>query len=384
MPQEGLQLRTGWLGSEFVPFDEMKSLAGGVVTLESGRSCAIPPLQIPSAAAALAPPQPSASLEADAAALGSYASGDWSPARAARTLLAMATASGASDVHLVAEGAGFVSQLRIAGELRDFMTLPQATGLRLIAALKHLAGCLPYRSDVVQEGRIPRQGVTADARAAFMPTALGERAAVRLFGRLLQLDQLGLEPHLLERVEALLGQRTGLLLVAGPSGGGKTTTIYAALAHLAGRRGDAHLSLEDPVEQRLRLAGIPVDQVELCPERGLTAEAALVGALRQDVDVLAVGEIRTAPQAALALEAAHTGRLVLAGLHAGSPQEAVQRMLDLEVERRVLEATLLGVLHQRLMARACPDCSGTGCDRCGGVGRVRIPVAELFEPKEVR
>ncbi|WP_288044062.1 ATPase, T2SS/T4P/T4SS family, partial [Sphingomonas sp.] len=131
---------------------------------------------------------------------------------------------------------------------------------------------------------------------------------------------------------ALLEQPSGLVLIAGPSGGGKTTTVYAALAYLAARRSGAHLSIEDPVEQRLRLAGIPVDQVELSPERGLDAEAALVGALRQDVDVVALSEIRTAGEAALAVKAAHTGRLVVAGLHAGSATEARQRMLDLDAD----------------------------------------------------
>ncbi|MCP4025100.1 MAG: Flp pilus assembly complex ATPase component [Sphingomonas sp.] len=130
----------------------------------------------------------------------------------------------------------------------------------------------------------------------------------------------------------MLEQPSGLVLIAGPSGGGKTTTVYAALAYLAARRSGAHLSIEDPVEQRLRLAGIPVDQVELSPERGLDAEAALVGALRQDVDVVALSEIRTAGEAALAVKAAHTGRLVVAGLHAGSATEARQRMLDLDAD----------------------------------------------------
>ncbi len=378
-PPEGLRLRTGWLGREFVPYDEILRLEGGDLVLHSGERHALNPGQQERVRRALAPPAPCGRVADDARALAAYTEDDWSPVRAGRALLAMASAAGASDLHLVAEAEGFSSQVRVAGELRGFLSLPPSTGARLMAALKHVAGCLPYRSDVVQEGRIPREGVTADARAAFMPTALGERAAVRLFGRLLALDQLGFEASVLERFEALLGERSGLLLVAGPSGAGKTTTLYAALGWLAQRRGDAHLSLEDPVEQRLRLAGIPVDQVELSPARGLTAEAALVGALRQDVDVIAVGEIRDSAGAALALEAAHTGRLVLAGLHAGSPQEALQRLLDLGVERGVLEASLLGVLHQRLQARPCPACDGSGCAACQDLGRVRVPITSLIE-----
>ncbi len=132
------------------------------------------------------------------------------------------------------------------------------------------------------------------------------------------------------------------------------------------------------------MAGIAVDQVELCPERGLTAEVALVGALRQDVDVVALGEVRTPAEATLALQAAHTGRLVVAGIHAGSAAEARQRMLDLGADPFVLETTLRGVLHQRLEAVSCPEEDDPECGRCGGTGRVRRPVAHLWSGAEVR
>jgi type II secretory ATPase GspE/PulE/Tfp pilus assembly ATPase PilB-like protein len=220
--------------------------------------------------------------------------------------------------------------------------------------------------------------VAADVRASFLPTAFGERAALRLYGELLALGELGLSEDLVAGFEALLAAPSGLLLVAGPSGGGKTTTVYAALRHLAQRRGGAHLSVESPIEQRLRLAGVPVDQVELDPERGLDAEAVLRGALRQDLDVVALAEIRSPGEAALALRAAHTGRLVLAGIHAGSAVEARQRMLDLGAEPGILSETLRGVLHQRLVTVACAECGGRGCRSCHGTGRRRRPDAELW------
>jgi general secretion pathway protein E len=362
-----------------VPFDEMASLCDPGVTLTSGATFRVPPAHRPAAIRALNPPATGSAD--DGAALVRYITGGaWSPGRAASILLAMATAAGASDVHIEAEESGYRVRLRVAGALSDFSRLPPAAGRRLLAAFKHAAGCLPYRSDIVQEGRIPREGVAADVRASFLPTALGERAALRLFGRLLSIEDLGLAPELRRRFENLLAHRSGLVLVAGPSGGGKTTTVYAALAHLAARRDGAHLSIEDPVEQRLRLAGVPVDQVELCPERGLTAEVALVGALRQDVDVVALGEIRTEGEAQLALRAAHTGRLVVAGVHAGSAAEARRRMLDLGVEEAVLDETLRGVLHQRLETVVCADHGGEACESCGGVGRLRRPVCRIWEP----
>jgi type II secretory ATPase GspE/PulE/Tfp pilus assembly ATPase PilB-like protein len=379
MTSEGLTLRTRWFGREFVPFDEVAAIDGTSLRLASGALRAVPPDHREDATRALSPPPATGALAADGATFAAYVTGAWSPVRAARTLIAMAEALGASDVHVEADGDGWRARVRITGDLADFARLPPAVGARLVAALKHVAGCLPYRSDRVQEGRIPRPGVAADVRASFLPTALGERVALRLFGRLLTLDALGLPNDIRARLTTALDVRAGLVLVAGPSGAGKTTTLYALLAELAARRGDAHLSLEDPVEQRLRLAGVPVDQVELDPPRGLTAEAALVGALRQDVDVLAVGEIRTAGEAALALEAAHTGRVVLAGLHAGTAREAIRRMLDLGADRSVLDETLLAVLHQHLTTVACTPCAGAAC-ACRGLGRRRSPVAELWMP----
>jgi general secretion pathway protein E len=263
------------------------------------------------------------------------------------------------------------------GELVPFTTVRAPLADRLIAAIKAISGCLPYRRDLVQEGRVPRAGVTADVRASFIPTALGERVALRLFGRLLELDALGFPVEVLEGLDRALTRQAGLIVIAGPSGAGKTTTLYAALARVVKRRPGAHLSLEDPVEQRLRVAGIAVDQVELAPERGLTGEAALVAALRQDVDVLSVGEVRTSEEASLALKAAHTGRLVLAGLHAGSVGEARQRLVDLGLDGRLLDQTLVAVLHQRLETVRCADGSAA-CPACGGLGRTRRVVGELW------
>ena len=239
---------------------------------------------------------------------------------------------------------------------------------------------LPHEGQL--DGVVLVQGAQSESGRLPAHAALGERVALRLFGQLYTLDELGLSTELLARLTALLSQRSGLVIIAGPSGGGKTTTVYAALRFLAQHRDGAHLSIEDPVEQRLRLAGIPVDQVELCPERGLTAEEALVGALRQDVDVLALGEVRRPEEAALALEAAHTGRLVIVGLHAGSAAEASQRMRDLGADPAVLSETLRGVLHQHLQTTPCPDGDAAACSRCGGSGRIRIPIATLWTQEE--
>ncbi|MBL8935203.1 MAG: Flp pilus assembly complex ATPase component TadA [Archangium sp.] len=358
-------------------WDDVLAVEGHRVDLRSG-SVTVEPSLAAQAHQVLAGVRVTGVPTTDAAEFSRYLSGPWAPLRAASALLDIATKANASDVHLEPGLEHVDVRLRRMGELTTFTTLTQPLARRLTAALKSLAGCLPYRFDLVQEGRIPRPGVTADVRASFVPTALGERIALRLFGRLLSLDALELPADVRTRFEhALTQSASGLIIVAGPSGGGKTTTLYAALAHLAKHRHGAHLSLEDPVEQRLRVAGVPVDQVELSPERGLTGEAALVAALRQDVDVLAVGEVRTGGEATLALRAAHTGRLVLAGLHAGSANEARQRLLDLGLEQPLLDQTLVAVLHQRLETRACEDASPT-CPRCSGLGRTRVAAGTLW------
>lgn len=369
---EGLRFRSSLFQARFVPFDDVVAAAGSTVTLADGAVLPVPRALASTLEAVVAGP------EANAQAFLSYVcSPFWAPERAARALLRIATQLGASDIHLESDAAQVGVRFRLAGDVVPFTALPPAPGNRLVAALKRLSGCLPYRRDVVQEGRIPREGVAADVRACFVPTSLGERVALRLFGQLLSLDQLGFPPAVRAAFERALRHDSGLVLIAGPSGAGKTTTLYSALAAIAAQRQSAHLSLEDPVEQRLRLAGIPVDQIELSPEQGLTGEAALSAALRQDVDVLAVGELRTAAEAALAVKAAHTGRLVLAGLHAGSPSEALQRMRDLDVDPKLLDQTVRAVLHQRLVTTACVPCAA-----CRGLGRVRTVQASLWTAAE--
>jgi len=277
------------------------------------------------------------------------------PRRLAQALVAMAEKAGATDVHLSFDGVAGRVRFRLEGELVDVVSLPRGGGGRLVAALKGWSGCLPYRHDLVQEGRIGRTGIAADVRTSFVPTPFGDRVALRLFGRLRTLPELGLGADVLAALQKELARRSGLLLVSGSTGAGKTTTLYALLSHLAASRTGAHLSLEDPVEQRLRAAGVPVDQVELDPARGRTGTAMLAAALRQDVDVVSVGELRTPDEVTLALQAAQTGRLVLAGLHAGSVDEARRRLLDLGADETVLASTLRAVLHQSLVVVPDPS-----------------------------
>lgn len=370
-------LRSTWLtGGRTWHWDELDRLEDGNAVTRSGERLRLAPAQRAEVAALFEGPVLEGTSDDHAASLSSYCAGRFHAPTAARLILTSAASLAATDLHLEPGPHGTRLRLRREGQLDDWFALVPRHSARLVAALKGLAGCLPYRVDVVQEGRIPRAGVCADIRASFIPTRYGERVALRLFGRLRTLEEIAPEAQLEDYREVLSAPR-GLVLVSGPSGAGKTTTLYAMLAHVSRSRGGAHLSLEDPVEQRLREADIPVDQVELDPSRGRSAEAMLVAALRQDVDVLCVGEIRTAAEAQLAIEAAHTGRLVLAGLHAGSAKEALQRMRDLKVDAALLQSTLRGVVHQQLGTVPCA-CGGS-CAGCQGLGRRRRLSASILK-----
>ena len=367
---EGIR-ETRLLGrTRLVRWDEVESLEGHAA-IARGRRILLDAPAADAVRAALDGPR-AAELAAARAEWEGWLARPRGARRTALALLAAADRLAATDVHLEPGPGATLARIRLEGELVPLCALAPDEARAVGAALKGLAGCLPYRADLVQEGRIPREETRGDVRASFVPTAYGERVALRLFGRLHALEELGLDQATLSALRAALDAPRGLLLVAGPSGGGKTTTLYACLDHLSRVRAGAHLSLEDPVEQRLRARGIAVDQVELEPARGLDGEAALAAALRQDVDVLAVGEIRTPSEARLAVHAAHTGRLVLAGVHAGDAEEARTRLLDLGVEPALVATTLRAVLHQRLVAEPCAPCPA-----CHGIGRVRRLQASL-------
>lgn len=367
MTPEGVWVRAGFR-RRLLAYDDVAEVTPRHVVSVFGDAFRLPADTLAAVREILDGPGTAASLPDAASHLRTYCNGPHAARVAARTLLQAAERASATDIHLE-PGQRFTGvRMRRTGALEPFCEIESNAARRMVAALKGLAGCLPYRKDRVQEGRIPREGVCADIRASFVPTALGERVALRLFGRLRAIDELGMSAENAASLRALLSHPRGLVLVAGPSGSGKTTTLYAALGHLSSARaGGAHLSIEDPVEQRLRVAGIPVDQIELDPGRDRDGATVLAASLRQDVDVLSVGEIRTPAEARLAVEAAHTGRLVLAGIHAGSAREASERMHDLGVDPVRLQRCLVGTVYQRLETQPC-TCPA-GCDACAGTKR---------------
>jgi general secretion pathway protein E len=273
------------------------------------------------------------------------------------SLLEMAIAQGASDLHLEPTAEGCEVRLRVDGRLRVERTVDAAAGRALANRLMVLAQLLTYRQDVPQEGKLAVQhaGRPVDLRVAVIPTVHGLRAAVRLPAELIQprrLGELGLGPDVLAGLQAFLRADSGMLIVTGPAGSGKTTTLYALLTELQERQpGLSIISLEDPVERHLP----GITQIEVTAFGQLTYERALRSILRQDPQVLMLGEIRDAATAALAVEAALSGHRLLCTLHASDPAGALARLLEMGVEPCQLTSAIHGVLSQRLLRRMHPE-----------------------------
>lgn len=289
-------------------------------------------------------------------------------------LIQRAIEARASDLHFEPADDGLRVRLRVDALLQTVEEIPKPIAPNVVARLKVLAGLLTYRSDVPQEGGIAAAdaGFPCDIRVATFPTIRGERVVLRLMTharKLLGLEGLGHDARLIERLQRSLARPDGLLLVCGPAGSGKTTTLYALLeALLKQRPGISILAIEDPVE--IRLDG--VTQIQIEPARGFTYAVALRSLLRQDPQVLMIGEVRDVETAEIVVEAALTGHLLLSTLHSGSPAEAIVRLREMGVPAYQLTSTLHGVLSQRLLRTICDGCDPSSpradCPRCLGTG----------------
>ncbi len=292
-------------------------------------------------------------------------------------LLTLAHERGASDLHLDPAEGGVEVSLRKDGALYKTETLSCELAPRLVGRFKALADLLVYQTDLPQEGRISAQRscIGAELRIATYPTLCGERVAVRLDtaeGGPSQLGELGLPASVQEELRCAIAQPEGVLLTTGPSGSGKTTTLYSCLRHLAG--GDRKVvTIEDPVERRIE----GITQTEINEPAGLDFARALRSMLRQDPDVILIGEIRDRETAQISLEAGLTGHLVLSSIHAGHAALVFARLLEMGIEPFVLTTAVRGVLAQRLVRRVCPcssqrstseDTRSGGCERCEHTG----------------
>jgi general secretion pathway protein E len=323
--------------------------------------------------------------------------------RLVNALLFQAIRDDASDIHIEAHERGGAVRLRLDGVLHEVLAPPAHLHPTLVSRIKVMAGLDIAERRLPQDGRIRVRaaGRDVDVRVSLVPTRFGERAVLRLLDRAAAesgLGDLGLAPATAAAVERLLGRSHGLVLVTGPTGSGKTTTLYAALRRLATGERNV-MTIEDPVEYQLPGIG----QIQVNPRIDLTFASGLRAVLRQDPDVILVGEIRDRETVEIALQAALTGHLVFSTLHTNDACAAVTRLLDMRVEPFLIASSVLAVLAQRLVRRLCTRCAieepatpaeraalgdaaperlrhpGPGCATCRGTGyRGRTAIHELL------
>jgi type II secretory ATPase GspE/PulE/Tfp pilus assembly ATPase PilB-like protein len=294
-------------------------------------------------------------------------------------LVRQAENAGASDIHLQMAGKAAQVGFRLDGVMTPSSVVGAELAERLFGRIKFLARLKTYQDSLPQDGRIDRAEVGAhcDLRVATYPTVTGEKIVLRLFQQSApkNLADLGLPEGAEAELDWFLKLNAGLLLLTGPAGSGKTTTIHACLAALAAQGGRHIITVEDPVEQIL--PGIM--QTEVNDARGLTFAVAARHLLRQDPQVLVIGEIRDEETAGIAVSAALTGHLMIATLHAGSCAGVWERLSVLCRDHGAALSAIELILNQRLLRRVCGACAGSGCASCLGTGyKGRAPVAEWF------
>ena len=297
-------------------------------------------------------------------------------------LLGAGISERASDIHIEPEEEAVVVRHRVDGVIRVARRLPRPLASALASRIKIISGLDIADRLRPQDGRarVAVDGVAVDLRISSLPAAHGEKIVIRVLdGRtaVRSLESIGFAPDELARIQHLLQAREGLLLVTGPTGSGKTTTLYAAL-RLLKQRGVNIVTVEDPIEYRL--PGIV--QVQVRERAGLTFAAALRSIMRQDPDVLLIGEIRDRETAEIAIQASLTGHLVLSTLHTNDAATAVTRLIDIGVAPYKIATAVKGVLAQRLLRRVCARCGPQptiGCAICAGSGyHGRLAIVEVL------
>jgi len=319
-------------------------------------------------------------------------------------LLREALRRAASDVHLECKRDVVLAKLRIDGQLHLAARIDRSMRDSLLTRLKVMAELVIYQTMTPQDGRIEIEweGGRIQCRVAFLPTLHGEKVVVRLPERSqaeMELSDLGMGHEMLERVEQLVRRSQGAVFLTGPSSSGKTTTIYAMLKAIWRLRGEAAniATLEDPIEADLGV----VSQTQVRPHQGMTFEQGLRTLLRQDPDVMMIGEVRDATTAQIAVQAALTGHLVISAVHSGRASGVFVRLVNMGVEPFLVASSVMAVIAQRLVRRLCPECrkmatgpsplleeldrwwEPQGCAACDYIGyRGRVGVFEMLEVDE--
>lgn len=308
----------------------------------------------------------------------------------------------ASDIHIEAKEFGGLIRFRIDGALQEYLTIDKNLISPIINRLKVISHLDIAEKRVAQDGRthVLIAGKTLDIRVSILPTYYGERIVMRILSHASEtpsLNQLGFNDEVIKNLSKLLSFSYGIILVTGPTGSGKSTTLHACLKEIADPNKNL-MSIEDPVEYKSDY----VNQIQVNEKVGLTFASGLRSILRQDPDIVMVGEIRDSETAKIAVQAALTGHLTLSTLHTNDSISAIARLIDMGVENYLLLSTILGVLAQRLVRVLCDDCkikttiapesaeilgleknisvySACGCNKCGQTGYVgRTVISEFF------
>ncbi len=303
------------------------------------------------------------------------------------TLLFRALSIGASDIHIQPTTERVLIRYRTDGVLHDVHNLPRRMATEVVSRIKVMGRMDVADRRIAQDGRatvtIGERAV--DLRLSILPTTYGERAVIRLLDNsrhLCDFDRLGMPPEIADRFLEQASRAHGIILVTGPTGSGKTTTLYATLRRCATPQQNV-MTIEDPVEYELSSAGVAISQAQVNSKKGVTFATGLRHILRQDPDVIMIGEIRDAETARIAIQSSLTGHLVLSTLHTNDAPSAVTRLIDLGVEPYLVSASLSAVLAQRLVRLLHTSCDGRGCSECLDSGfRGRTGLFELLVLEE--
>ena len=296
-------------------------------------------------------------------------------------ILAFAADQNASDIHCDPRIDDILIRLRILGEIHKVGNLSKNLHKEMVARLKILSGARTDIHAIPQDGRfqILINNLDYNIRVSFMPTYHGENFVLRLLPTKLVNDisfsKLGFTPDHARLIEQALLRKHGLILVTGPTGSGKTTTLHACLS-IKANEPISVVTLEDPVEYEIA----SVRQIHIHHTHGVTFATGLRSALRQDPDVIMVGEIRDSETAKIAIHTALTGHLVLSTLHTNSALETIPRLIDMGIDHYLLASTLKLIISQRLIRTMCHECFGEGCTFCKQIGYIgRSVIAEICE-----
>ncbi len=330
--------------------------------------------------------------------------------RFVNSLITQAYKQRASDIHIEPFETELVIRYRVDGILYDVLSPPHRAQASITSRLKIMSNLNIAEKRLPQDGRfrVRIAGKDVDVRVSTLPTAFGERVVMRLLDKasnVLTLEEVGMDPEMLRMVNGMITKSHGIFLVTGPTGSGKTTTLYAALTRLNSREKNI-ITVEDPIEYQL--AG--VGQIQVNPKINLTFAAGLRSILRQDPDIIMVGEIRDGETAEIAVQSALTGHMVFSTLHTNDAAGALTRLVEMGIEPFLAASSIVGILAQRLVRRVCPSCReayrptpemlremglgtavasdavfyrGAGCSECMGIGyRGRQGIYELLTVDE--